>query len=213
MAGFWQAILAANCIDQRRELAIAIAQGAAAMPRAKAQIGGLFLGVSPWQDSRGAGEGDGRPSKEQQPGCSVVELPLVVGAAAAAAATASPGGMPVDAQPSSLPPAPAPAPSGGWQAKKHKPAADEGHADAGMAAEQGGGACPLPAAGAAGGEQPPAEAAQIELEGTAYLALLPNGSITGAVSCPCCSCIPGGVALVQLLHSVLGNNGLRAGCL
>lgn len=167
------------------------------MPRPKAQTGGgLFLGVSPWQDSKGAGEGDGQPSTEQQPGCSVVELPLVVGAAAPAAAAASPGDMPVDAQPGSLPAAPAPAPSGGWQAKKRKPAADEAHADAGMAAEQGGGACPLPAAGAAGGEQPPAEAAQIELEGTAYLALLPNGSITGAVSHLSCSCITGGVPRV-----------------
>lgn len=154
------------------------------MPRAKHKAG-LFLGVSPWQDaqaSRPAEEDPGEVSN-QLPGYSVVELPLVVAAApAAAAATAGPTSMPLDAQPGSQPTAPAPVPSNGWQAKKRKPAADEAHAGAAEAAEPGGGTCLLsdrPTAGAAGGEQPPAEPAQLELEGTAYLALLPNGNITG----------------------------------
>ena len=164
------------------------------MPRAKHKAG-LFLGVSPWQDaqtSRPAGEELDEEST-QQAGYSVVELPLVVAAApaaAAAAAAAGPASMPLDAQPGSQPTAPAPAPSGGWQAKKRKPAADEAHAGAAGAAEPGGSACPLsdrPTAGAAGGEQPPAEPAQLELEGTAYLALLPNGNITGAAAQPDCS--------------------------
>lgn len=164
------------------------------MPRAKHKAG-LFLGVSPWQDaqaSRPAGKEPGEAST-QQPGYSVVELPLVVAAApaaaAAAAATAGPASMPLDAQPGSQPTAPAPAPSGGWQAMKRKPAADEAHAGAAGAAEAGGGTCLLsdrPTAGVAGGEQPPAEPTQLELEGTAYLALLPNGNITGAAALPDC---------------------------
>ncbi|PRW45610.1 L-ascorbate peroxidase 6 isoform X1 isoform B [Chlorella sorokiniana] len=159
------------------------------MPRAKKQTGGLFLGVSPWQDaSKAQEEADVEPSDEQQPGCSVVELPLVVGAAAAAAAPAAgPASMPIDSKLAAAPAAPAAAPSGGWQAKKRKPAADEAQASGAMAAEPGGSSCPLathPSAGAAGGEQPPAEPAPLELEGTAYLALLPNGSITGHLVCP-----------------------------
>ena len=154
------------------------------MPRAKIK-GGLFLAVSPWQDRQ---EDEGAHPTNQQPGYSVVELPLVVGvapAAAAAAAAAGPASMPLDAQPAAQPNAPTAAPSGSWQAKKRKPAADEAQGGAAMAAEVGGSMCPLaagPAPGAAGGEQPPAEAAQLELEGTAYLALLPSGSITGGLA-------------------------------
>lgn len=82
--------------------------------------------------------------------------------------------------------APAAQPAGGgWVAKKRKQLSEADFQPA--AAPTGGGACALPlaapdeaapAAGAAGAEQPPAAS---ELEGTAYLALLPNGSITGAL--------------------------------
>lgn len=157
------------------------------MPRPKHRAdGGSYFAVSPWQDKQ-ALEGDASDAAQPaQPGYSVVEVPLVVGdaAPAAAAATAGPAASRlIDSQPAAA--AVPTAAAGGWQVKKRKPA-DEAHASTASANELGGGARPLEAgaaAGMAGGEQPPAGPGQLELEGTAYLALLPNGSVTGGAGC------------------------------
>ena len=188
-------------------------RNAAGMPKPRHRTGAnSYFAVSPWQDKQAA-EGDAYDASEPaQPGYSVVEVPLGVGTAApatTAAAAAAPAGMPAGSQP-----APAAGPSaaaGGWQAKKRKPAADEAYASTAGAAEPEGGACLLAAgggaaAGAAGGEQPPAGPGQEELEGTAYLALLPNGSVTGEAGCasrsPCARSL-GALLCALCLHVLL----------
>lgn len=166
-------------------------------PRARAAIGvPSYFSVSPWQDREEQRQADEGPA-----GYSIVEMPLVVrsdvdggsGPSAPVAGTVSqPDAMTIGAaeaeghaaEPLRLPSAAAaaaaaPAAGDGWLTKKRKEAGEGESA----AAHPAGGAFPPPVRGGSVGEPDAAAAEQgehaAELEGTAYLALLPNGSITG----------------------------------
>lgn len=164
-------------------------------PRARGAIGApSYFSVSPWQDRE-----DQRQSDDGPAGYSIVEMPLVVRSSGGAgtsdgsplAAALQPDAMAMDVagveecavlpscQPSSAPAASPSAAGGGWLTKKRKQT-EEGEA---VPQQQASSAFPLSVRGSSVGEPDAAGAEQgghgTELEGTAYLALLPNGSITG----------------------------------
>ncbi|KAL4424403.1 hypothetical protein ABPG77_005646 [Micractinium sp. CCAP 211/92] len=168
-------------------------------PRARGAIGApSYFAVSPWQDRE-----DQRQSDEGPAGYSIVEMFLVIRSNGGAgtsdgsplAAGTQPDAMAMDVagveecavlpscQPSSAPAAPPSAAGGGWLTKKRKQV-EEGEA---LTQQQASNDFPLPVRGSSGGEPDVGGAEQggheAELEGTAYLALLPNGSITGHLVC------------------------------
>ncbi|KAL4447722.1 hypothetical protein ABPG75_004941 [Micractinium tetrahymenae] len=171
-------------------------------PRARAAVGApSYFSVSPWQD-----RDEPRQADEGPAGYSIVEMPLIVrggsggGGAAArpadAAVTSPPDARAVNAAEAAArdvaPPiqrpnmaaaaAAPPAAGGGWLTKKRKVTEEDDAAQ-----QPAGGTCPLPARGGTVGEPDAAAGEQreptVELEGTAYLALLPNGSVTGHLVC------------------------------
>ena len=194
------------------------------MPKPR-KTAGPWIAVSPWQNKHDKGAGSEAPPGDEAAGYSEVELPLVVGGGGGATPAAAASDMAVDPPeataaahpgdesrqsepgaeaaeaPLTVSPA-APAAAGGWATKKRKSGAD---IDAGSAA-----ACPLPsgappevegsmqdAEGGPGEPQGQAGGQPAVLEGTAYLALLPNGSITGgcaSLPAPACKCL---LAVVQ----------------
>ncbi len=162
------------------------------MPKPKRSGPNVHFAVSPWQDkaSGTAGAAGDAEAAGGQPGYSVVELPLVVSAAGGGgsgglAGAASPAGgaagMAVDS-PAAAPVASAAAQPtvGGWVSKKRKP--PEAEVPPPPPPPDAAPACPLPVRGAAGAADAEGAEQQAEatvLEGNAYLALLPNGSVTG----------------------------------
>lgn len=167
-------------------------------PRARAAIGGpIYFSVSPWQNRE-----ERRHTNEDPAGYSIVEMPLVVrgssgsgggrgGSVQLAGAASEPDATAMDdaetaagkvltpQQPAAAAAAaPSLAAGDGWVTKKRKVAEEEPAAQ-----PLAGPACPPPVHGGMVGELDAAAAEQgehvMELEGTAYLALLPNGSVTG----------------------------------